>query len=205
MTMRRRLKSNSILSVMKTRMHSRAVSALKKREMSVQSWEEMLHESSHHGYQEKLTVDLLTLLKQKKTLQLRWVLQSQRARSRRTRYLQISRWQFGADSSVILEFIGLQREGQLDCTNNYDCTFCCLYKFIELLPLFSALTLTHKMHRVEQISTNRRNCEIRCLETSRRLSQFVGEEMYNVVPSPFINYRIYMVLDETMKTIPIHV
>ena len=43
---------------------SRAVSALKKREMSVQSWEEMLHESSHHGYQEKLIVDLLTLLKQ---------------------------------------------------------------------------------------------------------------------------------------------
>ena len=62
MTIRRRLKSNSILSVMKTRMHSRAVSALKKREMSVQSWEEMLHESSHHGYQEKLIVDLLTLL-----------------------------------------------------------------------------------------------------------------------------------------------
>ena len=53
---------------------SRAVSALKKREMSVQSWEEMLHESSHHGYQEKLIVDLLTLLWQKKTLQLRWVL-----------------------------------------------------------------------------------------------------------------------------------
>lgn len=43
---------------------SRAVSALKKREMSVQSWEEMLHESSQHGYQEKLIVDLLTLLKQ---------------------------------------------------------------------------------------------------------------------------------------------
>ena len=35
--------------------------------MSVKSWEEMLHESSHHGYQEKLIVDLLTLLKQKKT------------------------------------------------------------------------------------------------------------------------------------------
>lgn len=48
--------------------------------------------------------------------------------------------------------------------------------------LISTLTPTHKMHRVEQISTSRRNCEIRCLETSRRLSQFVGEEIYNVVP-----------------------
>ena len=39
---------------------------------------------------------------------LRWVLWSQRARSGSTRYLQISRWQFGADSSVILEFIALR-------------------------------------------------------------------------------------------------
>jgi len=43
---------------------SRAVSALKKRERSVQGWEEMLHESCKHGYQEKLIVDLLTLFKQ---------------------------------------------------------------------------------------------------------------------------------------------
>ena len=55
------------------------------------------------------------------------------------------------------------------------------------------------------MSTSRRNCEIRCLETSRRLSQFVGEEIYNVVPFLFINYRIYMALDETMKTILIYV
>ena len=41
-------------------------------------------------------------------VQLRWVLWSQRARSRSTRYLQISRWQFGADSSIILEFIALR-------------------------------------------------------------------------------------------------
>ena len=40
--------------------------------------------------------------------QLRWVLWSQRARSRSTRYLQISRWQFGADSSIILQFIALR-------------------------------------------------------------------------------------------------
>ena len=31
----------------------------------------------------------------------------QRARSRSTRYLQISRWQFGADSLIILKFIAL--------------------------------------------------------------------------------------------------
>ena len=41
-------------------------------------------------------------------VQLRWVLWSQRARSRSTRYLQISRWQFEADSSIILEFIALR-------------------------------------------------------------------------------------------------
>ena len=40
---------------------------------------------------------------------------------------------------------------------------------------------------------------MRCLETSRRLSQFEGEEIYDVVPFLFINYRIYMALDETMK------
>ena len=44
---------------------------------------------------------------------------------------------------------------------------------------------------------------MRCLETSRRLSQFVGEEIYNVVPFLFINYRIYMALDETMTTIDV--
>ena len=40
-------------------------------------------------------------------VQLRWVLWSQRAISRSTRYLQSSRWQFGVDSSIILEFIAL--------------------------------------------------------------------------------------------------
>ena len=47
-------------------------------------------------------------------LQLRWVLWSQRARSGSTRYLLISRWQFGVDTSIILEFIALRvkaREG----------------------------------------------------------------------------------------------
>ena len=44
---------------------------------------------------------------------------------------------------------------------------------------------------------------MRCLEASRRLSQFVGEEIYNVVPFLFINYRIYMALDETMTTIDV--
>ena len=41
-------------------------------------------------------------------VQLRWVLWTQRTRSRSTRYLQIIRWQFGADSSIILEFIALR-------------------------------------------------------------------------------------------------
>ena len=43
-------------------------------------------------------------------VQLRWVLWSKRARSRSTRYLQIDwrRWLFGADSSIILEFIALR-------------------------------------------------------------------------------------------------
>ena len=35
---------------------------------------------------------------------------SQRARRRSTLYLQISRWQFGADSSIILEFTALRVE-----------------------------------------------------------------------------------------------
>ena len=46
---------------------------------------------------------------------------------------------------------------------------------------------------------------MRCLETSQRLSQFVGEDIYNVVPFLFSNYRIYMALDETMKTTLIYV
>ena len=46
---------------------------------------------------------------------------------------------------------------------------------------------------------------MRCLETSWRLSQFVIEEIFNVVRFLFINYRIYMALDETMKTILIYV
>ena len=41
-------------------------------------------------------------------VQLRLVLWSKRARSRSTRYLQISRWLFEADSSIILEFIALR-------------------------------------------------------------------------------------------------
>ena len=40
-------------------------------------------------------------------VQLRWVLWSKRARNRSTRYLQISRWQVGADSSIILKLIAL--------------------------------------------------------------------------------------------------
>ena len=41
---------------------------------------------------------------------LRLVLRSQRARSRSTRYLQISRWQFGAELSVIRKFIAVRVE-----------------------------------------------------------------------------------------------
>ena len=47
-------------------------------------------------------------------VQLRWVLWSKRARSRSTRYLQISRWLFGADSSIILEFIALRMKARGD-------------------------------------------------------------------------------------------
>ena len=47
-------------------------------------------------------------------VQLRWFLWSQRARSGSTRYLQISRWQFGADSSIILEFIALRVKARGD-------------------------------------------------------------------------------------------
>ena len=47
-------------------------------------------------------------------VQLRWVLWSQRERSRSIRYLQISRWQFGADSSIILEFIALRVKARGD-------------------------------------------------------------------------------------------
>ena len=45
-------------------------------------------------------------------VQLQWVLWNQRARSRSTRYLQISRWQFGGDSSIILKFIALRVEAR---------------------------------------------------------------------------------------------
>ena len=45
---------------------------------------------------------------------LRWVLRSQRARSRSTRYLQISRWQFGAELSVILKFIAVRVKARGD-------------------------------------------------------------------------------------------
>ena len=47
-------------------------------------------------------------------VQLRWVLWSTRARGRSTRYLQISRWLFGADSSIILEFIALRVKARGD-------------------------------------------------------------------------------------------
>ena len=47
-------------------------------------------------------------------VQLLWVLCSQRARSRSTRYLQISRWQFGADLWIILKFIALHMEARGD-------------------------------------------------------------------------------------------
>ena len=47
-------------------------------------------------------------------VQLRWVLWSKRARSRSTRYLQISRWLFEADSSIILEFIALRVKARGD-------------------------------------------------------------------------------------------
>ena len=45
-------------------------------------------------------------------VQLRWVLWSQRARSWSTRYQQISRQQFGAESSIILKFIALRAEAR---------------------------------------------------------------------------------------------
>ena len=47
-------------------------------------------------------------------VQLGWVLWSERARSRSTRFLQISRWQFGADSSIIFEFIALRVKARGD-------------------------------------------------------------------------------------------
>ena len=45
---------------------------------------------------------------------LRWVLWSKRARNWSTRYRQISQWQFGADSSIILEFIALRVKARGD-------------------------------------------------------------------------------------------
>ena len=47
-------------------------------------------------------------------VRLRWVLRSQRARGRSSRYLQISRWQFGAESSIILKFIAFRVEARGD-------------------------------------------------------------------------------------------
>ena len=47
-------------------------------------------------------------------VQLRWVLWSKRTRSRSKRYLQINRWLFGADSSIILEFIALRVKARGD-------------------------------------------------------------------------------------------
>ena len=76
---------------------------------------------------------------------------------------------------------------------------------LSFLPQFSTLTLSIRFCAFCGLSTSRQNCEMRCLKTSRRLSQFVGEEIYNAVPFLFINYRIYMALDETTKTILIYV
>ena len=42
------------------------------------------------------------------------VLWSKRARKRSTRYLQISRWQFGANLSIILDFIALRVKARGD-------------------------------------------------------------------------------------------
>ena len=47
-------------------------------------------------------------------VQLRWVLWSQRTRSRSTRHLQISQLQFGAESSIILKFMALRVEARGD-------------------------------------------------------------------------------------------
>ena len=47
-------------------------------------------------------------------VQLRWVLWSQRARGRSTRYLQIIRRQFGADSSIIRKIIALRVKARGD-------------------------------------------------------------------------------------------
>ena len=52
--------------------------------------------------------------------QLRWALWSQRPRIRSTRYLQISRWQFGADSSIILQFIALRVKARGDAVSIKD-------------------------------------------------------------------------------------
>ena len=43
-------------------------------------------------------------------VRLRWAFWSRRGRRRSTLYLQISRWQYGADSSIILKFIVLRAE-----------------------------------------------------------------------------------------------
>ena len=45
---------------------------------------------------------------------LQWGLWSQRTRSRITRYLQISRWQFGGESSAILKFMAVRVEARRD-------------------------------------------------------------------------------------------
>ena len=62
---------------------------------------------------------------------LQWVLWSQRARSRITRYLQISRWQFGGESSAILKFMAVRVEARRDglfffffpCNDSTKCHF----------------------------------------------------------------------------------
>ena len=65
---------------------------------------------------------------------------------------------------------------------------------LSFLPQFSTLTLSIRFCAFCGLSTSRQNCEMRCLKTSLRLSQFVGEQKYNVVPFLFINYRIYLAL-----------
>ena len=93
---------------------------------------------------------------------------------------------------------------QLDCTSNFDCTFCRLYKFIELLPQFSTLTLTHKMHRVKQISTQTKLPDTMHEDFPPSFPVCRRGDVHRV-PFLFINYRIYMALDETTKTILIYV
>ena len=61
----------------------------------------------HDGVKGQVFVDERAII-----VLLRWFLWNQRAISRSTLYLQISRWQFGAESSKILKFIALRVEAR---------------------------------------------------------------------------------------------